>query len=201
MTETTTPPRATTHKDRTRARILDEAAKAMRVSGTEGIGVAALMKRAGLTQGGFYAHFASRDDLVAHAVDRMFEDSRAMLAASLDEHDPAAGLIRLIDRYLSDRARLAPERTCPIPSLAGEAGRLPGPARARFAAGIAGFEGALADRLAMLGRYAPEALAASMLAEMVGAMALARAVEDDERASAMLAVSRERLKVRLGLQI
>jgi TetR/AcrR family transcriptional regulator, transcriptional repressor for nem operon len=199
MSEETKPPRATNHKQRTRARILDEAAKAMRLHGTEGIGVAALMKQAGLTQGGFYAHFASRDDLVAHAVERMFEDSSALLTRCMAENEPAQSLRLLIDRYLSDGARLAPERTCPIPSLSGEAARLPGPARAKFLDGVARFEQALALRLAACGQAEPEALAASVLAEMVGAMALARAIEDDRQASAMLDTARARLKARLGL--
>jgi TetR/AcrR family transcriptional repressor of nem operon len=187
------------HKERTRARILDEAAQAMREAGAEGIGVAALMKRAGLTHGGFYAHFASRDDLVAHAIDRMFEDSKAMLTRHLDNHEPAAGLAALIDHYLSDRARLAPEKTCPIPSLAGEARRLPPFARSRFAAGVERFQAAIATSLTALGRDTPEALAASVVAEMVGAMSLARAMDNEEQASAMLAASRQRLRERLAL--
>jgi TetR/AcrR family transcriptional repressor of nem operon len=190
---------ALTHKERTRARILDEAARAMRMNGTDGIGVAALMKRAGLTQGGFYAHFASRDDLVAHAIDRMFEDSKTMIARCFDSKSPAEGLTALIDSYLSDRARLAPERTCPIPSISGEASRLPGPARARFNIGVARFERAIADQLAALGKDNPEAQAASVLAEMVGTVAIARSFEEDAKAFAMLASSRERLKARLGL--
>ncbi len=199
MTDEEPKTRATTHKERTRARILEEAARAMRVSGTEGIGVAALMKRVGLTQGGFYAHFASRDDLVAHAVERMFEDSRKMLATCLAAPDPADGLRALIDRYLSDAARRAPERTCPIPTLSGEAARMPAAARARFTAGMGRIRQALAERLAACGRAEPEELASSALAEMVGAMALSRVIEDDAQASAMLASSRERLKARLGL--
>lgn len=191
---------ATTHKERTRARILDEAAKAMRLHGTEGIGVAALMKLAGLTQGGFYAHFASRDDLVAHAVERMFRDSAALVAYCFDDQEPGQGLARLIDRYLSDRARRAPELTCPIPSLSGEAARLPGPARARFMQGVARFEAAIADRLIAWGQDDAAALAASLLAEMVGAMALARGQADEDKAAAMLANARERLKARLGLE-
>ncbi len=188
------------HKERTRARILDEAAQAMRTAGAEGIGVAALMKRAGLTHGGFYAHFASRDDLVAHAIDRMFEDSKAMLSRHLDQHEPEAGLVALIDHYLSDRARLAPERTCPLPSLASEAGRLPQAARARFAAGVERFQKAGAGALRARGRDAPEALAESVVAELVGAMSLARAVADEETARRMLASSRERLKERIGIR-
>jgi TetR/AcrR family transcriptional repressor of nem operon len=187
------------HKERTRARILEEAASAMRTSGAEGISVAALMKRAGLTHGGFYAHFASRDDLVAHAIDRMFEDNKAMLARHFAGSPPAEGLSKLIDHYLSDRARLAPEKTCAIPSLAGEAPRLPEAARTRFATGIQRFQAVIADSLRALGREAPDALAASVLAEMVGAMSLARSVEDEPAAQAMLAASRQRLKERLQL--
>src|SRR4051812_16395608 len=82
------------HKERTRDRILDEAAQALRMHGTEGVSVAALMKRAGLTHGGFYAHFASRDDLVAHAVDRMFQDSAGQ--AFLSDDPGADGLEALI---------------------------------------------------------------------------------------------------------
>lgn len=186
------------HKERTRARILEEAAGAMRASGSDGISVAALMKRAGLTHGGFYAHFSSRDDLVAHAIDRMFEDSRAMLARHLSEEDPAGGLASLIDYYLSERARTLPEKTCCLPSLAGEAHRLPEAARERFAAGVQRFQAKIAESIRALGRDAPEELAASMVAEMVGAMALARSI-DETSAQHMLAVSRQRLKERLGI--
>jgi TetR/AcrR family transcriptional repressor of nem operon len=122
-----------------------------------------------------------------------------MLARSLNQDDPAEGLRMLIDRYLSDGARLAPERTCPIPTLSGEAARMPGEARARFIAGIERFEQALAERLAACGKAEPARLASSVLAEMVGAMALARAMADEERASTTLTASRERLKARLGL--
>jgi TetR/AcrR family transcriptional repressor of nem operon len=186
------------HKERTRARILEEAAGAMRASGSDGISVAALMKRAGLTHGGFYAHFSSRDDLVAHAIDRMFEDSRAMLARNLSEEDPAGGLVKLIDHYLSERTRTTPEKTCCLPSLAGEAHRLPEAARERFAAGVQRFQAKIAESIRALGRDAPEALAASMVAEMVGAMALARSI-DEESAQHMLEASRQRLKERLGI--
>lgn len=189
------------HKERTRARILEEAAKAMREHGTDGIGVAAMMKRAGLTQGGFYAHFASRDDLVACAIDRMFEDSKAMIARHLDGKEPGEGLAMLIDHYLSERARLMPERTCPIPSLSSEAARLPQDARARFNKGVERLEQAIVARLTHLGRNEPEALGASVLAEMVGTVTRARAMEDQGKASEFLASARRGIKTRLGLLV
>jgi TetR/AcrR family transcriptional repressor of nem operon len=190
---------ATTQKERTRARILDEAARAMRAHGSEGIGVAALMKRAGLTHGGFYAHFDNRDDLVAHAIDRMFKDSSQMLDRTLGQADVAAGLRTLIDYYLSDEARASVERGCPMPGLSGEAGRMPAAARARFGLGATRFRSALERALTLLGSAEPAEQAASVLAELVGAMALARAVEDDEQASAILRASREQLKRRVGV--
>src|SRR3546814_16862937 len=90
-------------KELTRTRILDEAARAIREQGAGGIGVAALMHRAGLTHGGFYAHFENRDDLIAKALDRMRADSQEMLRRNLASKSVDDGLHRLIDPSLSDR--------------------------------------------------------------------------------------------------
>ena len=187
------------HKARTRARILDEAASAIRVSGTQGLSVAELMKRAGLTHGGFYAHFASRDDLVTHAVDRMFQDSAAMLQRHLGEKPDGAGLARLIDNYLSEKAYRMAEKGCPLPGLTGEAGRMPAAARSRFEAGIVAFRDAIREALDAMGQADAENLAGSLLAEMVGAMTLARSMSDQATALSFLAASRSRLKQRAGV--
>jgi TetR/AcrR family transcriptional repressor of nem operon len=187
-----------THKDRTHARILDEAASAMRLHGADGISVAKLMKRAGLTHGGFYAHFASRDVLVADAVERMLQDNRSLVEGCLNTREAAKGVCALIDAYLSERVKNAPERACPFPALAGEAVRMPAPARARFNEGVALFRRMLASTFEALGKHEPQALASSVLAEMVGAMALARAASDEEGKD-ILASSRRLLKERLEL--
>jgi len=187
-----------THKERTHARILDEAASAMRLYGADGISVAKLMKRAGLTHGGFYAHFASRDALVADAVERMLQDNRSLVETSLSTRDAAKGVSALIDAYLSERVKNAPERACPFPALAGEAVRMPAAARARFNEGVAHFQRMLAAAFEALGKGEPQALASSVLAEMVGAMALARAASDED-GNDILASSRRLLMERLGL--
>lgn len=181
------------HKARVRTRILDEAAAALRAGGTEGLSVANLMKRAGLTHGGFYAHFENRDDLVAHAVERMFQDSRAMLHHYLEEVDDLGGLV---DYYLSEQAMRRHDRGCPLPWLAGEAPRMPEAARTRFQAGIAAMEQAIAGTLARHGREETEAtrLATALVAEMVGAMALARAYGEGPRALATLEAARDAIK-------
>lgn len=187
------------HKARVRERILDAAAVALRSGGTGALSVAALMQRAGLTHGGFYAHFINRDDLVAHAVDRMFRDSAVMLRHYLDEHDDLPGLITY---YLAETTMRRIDRGCPLPWLAGEAPRLPPPARERFRAGIAAMEQAIAAALARRGLTGDEAasLAASFVAEMVGAMALARAYGEDPRALAILAAARDGILRRLDRQ-
>lgn len=190
------------HKARVRARILDEAAAALRVSGTEGLSVAGLMQRAGLTHGGFYAHFTSRDDLVVHAIDRMFDDATWLVERFLPEGAGLGGLVELIEFYLSEAMLHDRERGCPLPWLSGEVPRLSAPARARFAQGIVTMRSALARALVEGGRSAAAAAAdaASIQAEMVGAMALARALGDDAAALEHLAAAREAIRRRVLVQ-
>jgi TetR/AcrR family transcriptional repressor of nem operon len=190
---------AGTHKERTRARILDEAAKALREHGHEGVGVAALMKLAGLTHGGFYAHFRNRDDLVAAAVERMFVDSRAMVSRYLDNESPRDGLVALIEHYLSEGHRDRIAKGCPIAALSSEAVRFPAAAKERFENGLNRFREAITEALRKMGAPNSEELATSAVAELVGALTLARSMPG-EASNAFLATSREQLKRRLGLK-
>jgi TetR/AcrR family transcriptional repressor of nem operon len=186
-------------KAQTRLRVLNEAAAAIRAVGPEGIGVAALMAKAGLTHGGFYAHFKSKDDLVAQAISQMFEDSYELFLRRTANAEPKQALINYINMYVSPRHRDGPERGCPLPSLSGDLARMPAPARERFAAGLERLTGAIAGLLQKLGHVSPERLADSVIAEMVGAVALARAISDDTASNRILERSREAIKSRLGL--
>jgi len=187
------------HKARTRAKVVKEAAATIRAVGPDGIGVAGLMAKVGLTHGGFYAHFKSKEDLVAEAVSQMFDDSRAMFESRTEGRAPADGLASYIDFYLSEQHRDQTERGCPLPRLSNELARLPGPARDRFAAGAAGLTSRIVELLEKLGTPDAELAAASMVSEMVGALALARAVPDREQSNGILKASREGLKKRLGV--
>ena len=91
------------HKDRTRARVLKEAARAIRVDGPHRIGVAGIMARAGLTHGGFYAHFASKDELVVAAMAQMFDEAVANFERVTGGKPPALALRSYVDFYLSVR--------------------------------------------------------------------------------------------------
>lgn len=188
------------HKQQTRERVLKVAAREIRAQGPHRIGVAGVMAKAGLTHGGFYAHFASKDDLVASAIGQMFQEARGRQQKALADLTPAEGLAAYIDFYLSNEHRDTRTAGCPLPFLSADAPRLDEAARARFAAGVASLTDTLAERLVAVGHADAQELASSMLAEMVGAVSLARAEPDPERSDAILARSRAALKRRLGLE-
>lgn len=186
------------HKARTRQKVLKEASEAIRGAGVDGVGVAGIMARAGLTQGAFYAHFKSKDHLVAEAVGYMFEERYGHMLDRLTSSQPKKILADFIDFYLSTRHRDLPQVGCPIPPLVG-AGRLPKAARKRFAEGTSRLLASLTVLLGRVGIADPELTANSMLAELVGALNLARSIDDREQADELLAASRASLKRRLGV--
>lgn len=187
------------HKERTRQRVLSEAAAAIRTAGPDGVGVAGLMARAGLTHGAFYAHFESKDDLVAEAITHMFEETCQRFFTRTEHPDPAIAMEKLIDAYLSTRHREHPGRGCPLPSLAGELARLTGKARQNFDAGLRRLTSCVAGRIRDLGRADAEDIASSVVAEMAGALALSRTAADPSESDAFLETSRRSIKARIGL--
>jgi len=188
------------HKEKTRQRVLKAAAKAIRLEGPHRVGVAAVMAKVGLTHGGFYAHFDSKDDLVASAIGQMFEEAGRRLRHETDDKSPAAALCAYIDFYLSPEHRDSVATGCPIPLLAPELRRIGRPARQQFSAGVARLSAVFAAHLKSLGRAEPEADASSLLAELIGALSLARAESDAQRSANILDVSRRALRSRFGLQ-
>lgn len=186
------------HKQKTREKVLKAATREIRAVGAHRLGVAGVMAKAGLTHGGFYAHFQSKDDLIAAIIDRMFEAGRARLKGLPADLTPAQALDAYIDFYLSAAHRDA-SSGCPIPLIAADLPRLARPVREHFAAGVATLTAHLAERLASLGRESAESEARSMLSEMVGSIALARAEPDPQRSDRILEASRSTLKARFGL--
>ena len=187
------------HKERTRARVLAEAAAAIRGKGVERVGVAEVMAGAGLTHGGFYAHFKSKDDLLAEAVSYMFDASYAWFLRHTEGRPPADALSNYIDVYLRTSHRDDRAHGCPIAALSGDLPNMPALARTRFADGTERLVAALAKLVKKLGAKHAEALAWSALAEMAGALALSRTVADADRASQILRNSRAMVRSRLGL--
>ena len=161
-------------------RILAIASRKLRGEGFDALSVAELMKAAGMTHGGFYGHFNSRDDLVAAAFDR------ALAAGSKDavapgEYAPSArttpSLRAWVRAYLSRSHRDDPSTGCAMAALAADAGRARKPLRARFTRALRSFHDSMARLMSGNGPAARRhALAA--VSTMIGALILARAVDD-----------------------
>jgi TetR/AcrR family transcriptional repressor of nem operon len=182
-------------KAETHERIVATAAKLLREKGLEGIGVADLMKEAGLTVGGFYKHFDSRDDLVAEALgamqggwDEVFADAEARKRPNDAVFDS------LVDGYLGETHRDAPAEGCLFAALAGDLGRSGDKAR-----NVA--TGKLERLLSRLSevfddRRAPAARAAAIFlySALVGALTLARATNDEALSKEILSTVGRTLK-------
>lgn len=187
------------HKQRTHKKVVMEAAKAIRQKGPDKIGVATIMSKAGLTHGGFYAHFQSKDELVAEAIDYMFEDRMALLKNASLAADPAQGLGDYIDLYLSPLHRDRRDRGCPVVALSGDVARMARQAQQRFESGVQAMTGGIADLLRKLDHPQPQGLATSIFFEMVGSLAVARAVADSAQSLTILEQARAAVKRRVGL--
>lgn len=154
----------------THDRILDAASRLFREQGIAAVGVDAVMQAAGLSHGGFYRHFPSKDALAAAALGHALDQTLSAQAAyaSLDE---------VVSAYLSAEHRAAPGEGCAIAALGPEVARLDGKARATLTENVK----AQIDRLAALqpeGTAEPRQRAVATLAGLVGALVLARAVDD-----------------------
>jgi TetR/AcrR family transcriptional repressor of nem operon len=163
----------TTRKQKTRRRLLQVAARAIRREGPHRVGVADVMGRAGLTHGGFYAHFEDRDALVAAAVEESFRQACARIERLIHGATALAGLAAYVDFYLSPAHRDSRTYGCPLPFLAGDVPRMSAGARARFADGMNELVALLVEPFGRLGRSAPEADAVALLSELSGTLLLA----------------------------
>ncbi|MCF7688873.1 MAG: TetR/AcrR family transcriptional regulator [Cephaloticoccus sp.] len=183
------------HKIATRHRIIAAASAAFRERGVEGMGLDEIMRRAGLTHGGFYAHFRDKSELVAEACAEAFEAAVINLDRIARQPTPAKRVRLLIDSYLSPHHRDNRGSGCLIVAVGADMPRLTGPAREGFAHG---FEQHLA-RLATVLRLESDPRAnhervTHLMSSLVGALIFARATNDPARSDALLAASRRMLK-------
>ena len=168
-----------------RERILTEAARLFRERGLDGVGVDALSEAAGLSHGSLYSQFGSKERLAVAALEHALGTSGARLggAATLEDY---------VGRYLTPAHRDSRGDGCAIAALAGEMPRQKGAIRAGFTEAVRGVTRRVARLLP--GRAAAEDEALAVLATMVGALTLARAVDDPELADRILGAARARLE-------
>ena len=169
-----------------REKIVNAAGEGFRARGIDGIGIDELMKTAGMTHGGFYNHFSSKEDLALEVLHQGFTDSLNELAAIREAHPHSAeaALRDLIDGYLATLHRDHPEAGCASAALVTDAGRHGIAAQAEYHRGLDGYFAAITEVLLERAHQAgteldPEVArerAIASFSQMVGAMALSRAI-------------------------
>lgn len=171
-----------------RQTVIDTAGRLFREHGFDGIGLKDLMHEAGLTQGAFYKQFASKEDLIAQATGRALEtaEDRWVSAVAARPEDPLAAVVGF---YLSPQHRDQRMEGCPVVALGGEIARKGQEVKAPFEAGVRAH---LAQMAEILGESdGPGSKAMTILATMVGAMVLSRAVNDEGLSRQLLQSARE----------
>src|SRR5258708_6514900 len=183
-------------KARTHKRIVAVASKRLREEGLGGIGIADLMKEAGLTVGGFYKHFKSRDALVAEAVGRALEIWKDQLEAAASGGPPVT-YESLLDNYLSNAHRNGPGTGCPVSALAGDLARSDKSIRTlvtrKIRDNIKVLETLIRDRKKNY-RGSTRSHAILTYCALVGAIGMARAVSDEPLSRGILRKVARRLK-------
>ncbi|MBX3453364.1 TetR/AcrR family transcriptional regulator [Ferrovibrio sp.] len=171
--------RSSEEKAETRRQIVKTAGRMIRGKGLAETGVAEVMAEAGLTHGGFYRHFASKEDLAAAAVEAGFAHMRARLAAITAKAPPGKGLEALIDTYLSEAHRDQPQHGCVMASIGMEVQRAGGVIQAAYEDGIAKLLALFTEHVQAASRRQQEDRAQAVLSVLVGGLLLARALKHD----------------------
>ena len=178
-------------KEETHERIVDAAARAIRRHGYAGVGVAEVMKEAGLTHGGFYAHFDSRDALLVEALERAGRDSFAAVTRAAEQRAPKglSAFRSLVETYLADHLLATLEGGCPVAALGSDMPRQSPAVREASAVRVQRLIAAVRAALPS----APRATAGVVAGTLVGSLQLARALGDNAEGRALLSAARKAL--------
>lgn len=177
-------------KQQTHDRIVEAAARLFREHGLAGAGVDGIMSEAGLTHGGFYAHFADKSALVAEAVTLAQRDIREQWVAGLDKVAPSARAPSIVSRYLNAGHRDGAASGCALPALGGELARQPGEVRRAVEVELKRTLEALSANMPGPDDQHADEQAIGALAACIGGITLARAVADPELSDQILHASR-----------
>lgn len=183
----------TRSKEATHERIVETAARAIRRSGYDGTSVADIMKEAGLTHGGFYAHFSSREAMLAEAADRAGAEAVALSTRVAAAARPDQGLQALLGAYLSKAHLEHPEMGCPVAALGSEMPRQAAEVRKAATRRIKEMIDVIARQSSNWGQPGAHQQALMTAATMVGTLVMARAVDDPKLSDALLEAAMDHL--------
>ena len=171
------------HKQATRGRILEAAGRRLKRDGIDGSGIATLMADAGLTNGAFYAHFASKEDLVALAVADQLREQRASVIVQTPDRE---GLEQYVRGYLSVEHRDNPDDGCPSAALLDEIGRCTDAVKRAYTDGLLAVIDDIGAHIAPDDPRSARVKTLSIFAMMVGTLQLSRALADRQLADEVL---------------
>lgn len=189
---------ASEHKEATRRRIIETAGRRLKRDGIDGAGITALMADAGLTNGAFYAHFASKDDLIAAVVADQLQ-AQAATISKLPEG--RAGLIGFVDWYLSTEHRDNVANGCPSAALLDEIARQGGEVSAAYQRGVAVIVDEIAHRLARdwcLDPALARTRAVGLMTVLISSIQLARAMTSEDVVEQVLTAGFENARALLA---
>jgi TetR/AcrR family transcriptional repressor of nem operon len=179
---------------RSKARIVGAAAKMVRERGIDATSVAEVMHAADMTNGGFYRHFASKDEMIGMAIGAAFDDIANRFDRRLRQKGAAAAVEAYVDEYLSDGHLQHPGQGCPVAAVAADAGRSGGVFAAEFAAGAEKLIGRLAAGSGGSVTKPERSKAIRSMAMLVGAVVVARAIGQGDLREEIIAACKEHLR-------
>jgi len=179
------------HKQETHARIVKKASVRLREKGAHGIGVADLMKEAGLTHGGFYAHFDSREALVVEAFGYAMDRSTERWRKVAEQTPPEKRFATIVESYLTSVHRDDPGHGCAVPALGAEIARESPKTRKAFGVKLEQMIDMIADQIMDVPRKSARKQAIAALATMMGTVVLSRIAGSGEFSDEVLTAGRD----------
>ncbi len=181
------------HRARTHERIVKNAARQFRAEGLNGPGVIKLMKASGLTHGGFYKHFKSKDDLMVEAVEESVREIREQLVDWARLARPGEAWKELVKKYLSIEHCEHPEVGCPMAALAPDIGRTPPHVKKKIRVSMENYRKQLLEFMPGANAVEREKNFTLIFTALVGAMAVARTMSAGEERQRVLTLARNHL--------
>lgn len=179
------------HKVQTHRKIVQDASRRVRAKGLTGAAVSAVMQDAGLTHGGFYKHFASKDELLVESLSEAFREMTDTLADAAQRSRPGTAWKTIVNLYLSPQHCGHPERGCPVAALAPELARTGKALRRRISAEMVAYRSRLLPFMPGRRTADKERACVAIFSVLIGAVAMARIFPEPAERERVLSTARE----------
>jgi len=166
------------HKAKIHRKIVEDASERVRAEGLSGAGVSAVMRDAGLTHGGFYKHFASKDELLVESLKEGFREIIDTLVRAAEESPRGAAWKAIVNTYLRSDMCEYPEHGCPLATLAPELARVDGRMKSQIVAELVNYKSHMVPFMPGRRPMEKERAFFAIFSTMIGAIEIARLLPD-----------------------